>query len=205
MNMKWLMSRLSGAIAFGSAMVLAGLITLLITQRFYVKAEAEAKASTQARLTMQARLAQVAQEKREITGRLEEYKRLVQKGVIGKEKRLDWIDALVIAKEENKLPDLKYSIDPQIRLDYPEITSTADVQTMTSPMKLDMALVHEGDLFRVLAGLRRMLPAYFLPEECSIQRIEAGTTNPVAGSARLNATCRVNIVTIRDRDAGDGR
>jgi hypothetical protein len=200
MNLSWLMNRLSGAIALGSAMALAGLIILLFAQRIHIKTEAEAKAAMQERQNMQARLTQVRQEKLEITDRLEEYKRLLQRGVIGKEKRLDWIDALVVTKEENKLPDLKYSIDPQKRLGYPQISATAEVETMTSPMKLDMTLVHEGDLFRVLLGLRRALPAHFLVEDCSIQRPVSPGAN-----ARLNATCKANVVTIRERDTGDAR
>jgi hypothetical protein len=191
-NRVWVPRRFAAALALGFALALSGSVALYATQHIRAAIEEEARVAKRERLAMQARLSQAAQEFAEIGAKLDEYRRLVTRGVIGVERRLDWVDALLIVREENKLPDLKYSIGPQKPLNYPEVPQSSEVDILASPMTLELAMLHEGDLFRVLKGLRERLPPHMSVTDCRIER--SGTA-----TAPLRATCMIDLVTIQPR------
>ena len=193
MNRVWVPRNFVAAIAMGLGLAATGASALYATQHLRSQIEQEAFLATQERRAMQGRLIQASQEQAEIGAKLDEYRRLVTRGVIGVERRLDWVDALFIVREENKLPDLKYSIGPQKPLNYPEVPQSAEVETLASPMILELTMLHEGDLFRVLAGLRQRLPPHPSVSDCKIER--NGTA-----SATLRAICMIDLITIQPRD-----
>ena len=195
--MNWLTKSLSGALAVGALLALVGLGALYASQQVHDAAQEKAQAAAQERRAAQMKLAQTRREREEIGNTLDQYQNLRRKGVVGLEHRLDWVDALLIVREQNKLPDLKYSITPQKPLDYPEVPKSNEIETLTSTMKLDLAMMHEGDLFRALAGLRRMLPPYVVVNDCGMERVESGAAQT---SARLRGTCTLDLVTLRENN-----
>lgn len=195
MNRIWVPRQFATALAIGVAFAFAGGFALYLTQHARSALDIEAKTAVNERRDMQARLAQATQEQAEIGAKLDEYRRLVTRGVIGVEKRLDWVDALLIVREENKLPDLKYSIGPQKPLNYPEVPQSSEVDILASPMTLELAMLHEGDLFRVLAGLRQRLPPHMSASDCRIERNGTAT-------ATLRAICMIDLITIQPRNGG---
>ena len=64
--------------------------------------------------------------------------------------------------------------------------------------KTQVFINHEGDLFRVLAGLRGRLPPHLVVNDCSIERNPA-TTAARGPAARLRATCNADLITIREK------
>ena len=200
MNAIWIPKRLGSALALGAILAFAGGTVFYLAQQMRQDVQRRAQAATEENRAMQARLSQGIQEKSEIGAKLDEYRRLLTRGVIGTERRLDWVDALLIVREENKLLDLKYSIGPQKPLNYPEVAQSSDVQALASPITLELAMLHEGDLFRVLAGLRQRLPPYMVVNDCMMERIQiSGSTVARDSGARLIARCVADLVTIRDR------
>ena len=195
--MNWLTKSLSGALAVGALLALVGLGALYVSHQLHNVAQEQARATAQERRAALTKLAQTRREREEIGNTLDQYQNLRRKGVVGLEHRLDWVDALLIVREENKLPDLKYSIAPQKPLDYPEVPKSNEIETLTSTMKLDLAMVHEGDLFRALAGLRRMLPPYVSVSDCSMERVESSSAQT---SARLRGTCTLDLITLRENN-----
>lgn len=189
MNIDWLTRRWSSAWTAGAALAFGGIGALFIAQTMLSDTQAQAEAAARERQNVQSKLSQTTREKSEISSKIDEYRRLLHRGLIGPEKRLDWVDALLIVQEENKLSDLQYSIDPQKPFDYPGVTQSAGVETLSSPMKLELNMLHEGDLFRVLAGLRQRLPPYMAVNDCAIERQADG---------RLKASCKADLITIRE-------
>jgi hypothetical protein len=153
-----------------------------------------------ARAEAQSRLARATDEEREIQEKLVDYRKLLDRGVIGEEQRLDWIDRIAAIKTARKLFDVKYTIDPQRQADFPGLASKGDVDILASQMKLDMALLHEEDLLRFIGDLRGALSAYVLVKTCTVDRSERQASD--RGIApRLRANCDIDLITIRDPQA----
>jgi len=180
------------------ALVAGGLAAVILTQRLVLKAAGEQKAAAAERQSAQGRLARATDEEREIRDRLVDYRKLVDRGVIGDEQRLDWVDRIAEIKAARKLFDVKYTIEAQRAVDYPGLAGAGEVEVMASPMKLDMGLLHEEDLFRFLDDLRRALSAHVVVKSCTLQR-SASAPAERGLAPRLQASCDIDLVTIRDR------
>lgn len=193
--------RLAVPAIVAAALIAGGAAAVLLTQRLVLKAAGEQQAAAAERLSAQDKLARATDEEREIRDRLVDYRKLLDRGVIGEEQRLNWVDRIGEIKAARKLFDVRYSIDVQKPVDYPGLAGPGDVELMASPMKLDMSLLHEEDLFRFLDDLRGALSAHVVVRSCSIQRSQR--TAPDRGiTPRLEASCDIDLVTIRDRKMG---
>jgi len=190
--------RLAAPAILAAALIAGGAVAVVLTQRLVQKAAGERQTVAAERQAAQDRLVRATDEEREIRDRLVDYRRLLERGVIGDEQRLNWVERIGDIKTARKLFDVKYSIDAQRPVDYPGIAGAGDVQFMASPMKLEMSLLHEEDLFRFLDDLRRALSAHVVVKSCSLRRNERATSE--RGLApRLQASCDIDLVTIRDR------
>lgn len=182
------------------AFLAVGAIAVFGAQQFLQKARAEQQKAAADRQSAQNRLARATDEEREIRETLVDYQKLRDRGLIGDEQRQDWVEQLGRIKAARKLFDVKYTIDPQRPADYPGIAGAGDVEFLVSPMKLDMTLLHEEDLFRFLEDLRGALSSHVVVRSCKMQRLD----RPAAERAiapRVRADCALDLVTIRDRKA----
>jgi hypothetical protein len=193
--------RLAAPGILAAALVAGGVAAVVLTQKLVQKATGEQQAAMAERQSAQNKLERATDEEREIRDRLVDYRKLLDRGVIGDERRLDWVDRIGEIKAARKLFDVRYSIDAQRPVDYPGLAGGGDVQFMASSMKLDMSLLHEEDLFRFLDDLRRALSAHVVVKSCSLQRTERASTEHGL-APRLQASCDIDLVTIRDRKMG---
>lgn len=180
------------AFSAGAALVWSAGQTLTAAQRTLAAASAERKASTE-------RLARIAEEEREVRQKLDVYQRLKQLSIIGEENRLEWADSIARIRRERELLDLRYVIERQ-KLLVSVPGKPANVDFYASTMRVDLALLHEGDLMRFLADLRAAGNAYYAVRRCDMMR----TGQAPSGSTmapRLSANCEIELVTIRDRAA----
>jgi hypothetical protein len=182
------------------ALAAAGATAVFLAQQVVQKTGAEQKAASADRDNAQNRLALATDEEREIREKLGEYRKLRSRGLIGDEQRLEWVERIAEIKARRKLFDVKYAIEPQRPADYPGIGGTGDVEFLVSPMRVDLTLLHEGDLFRFLEDLRGALNSHVLVRSCTMQRLERGTAERVL-APRLRAECAIDLVTIRDSKA----
>jgi hypothetical protein len=67
-------------------------------------------------------------------------------------------------------------------------------------MKVDLALLHEGDLLRFLNDLRESGNAYYAVRRCALSRTGAAPTG-IGLAPRLRADCEIDLITILDRAA----
>ena len=179
-------------------LIAAGVAALAASQKWLAH-EREAEQAVRAeRAAVQQRLARATQEELEIMEKLVSYNQLVARGVIGDEKRLDWVDAIAAIKNERKLFEVKYSIDPQRTLDLASVKGGGDVEFLTSRMRLELPLLHEGDLFTFLGDLERRIGSHVLVRSCAIQRADRSGAERGAGP-RLRGDCVIDLVTIRDK------
>lgn len=142
------------------------------------------------------RLTRIAEEERDVKEKMEVYLQLKSLGIIGGERRLEWADAMARIRTQRELPDLRYRVERQ-RLLNSVAGKPANVEFYASSMKVELALLHEGDLMRFLSDLRESGNAYYAVKSCKLAR-----TGPATGGAglapRLRAECEIDLITILD-------
>jgi hypothetical protein len=177
----------------------AGAALIAWTRQEQRAAGSELAAAREQRAQARERLMRIAEEEKEVKEKLEVYLRLRALGILGDEQRLEWADAMTRIRTQRELPDLRYRVARQ-RLISSVAAKPANVDFYASAMKVDLALLHEGDLLNFLADLRESGNAYYSIKHCSIAR--TGLAPAVAGLApRLRADCEIDLITIIDRAA----
>lgn len=153
--------------------------------------ELEANAQ-RARDVAYSRYAQVDSEKRDIRNFQHRYVALRQRGLIGDERRLAWLDAIRQTQDQLRLPPLSYEIEPQQVVTLEAPLDLGDLQLRGSRMHLHMELLHELDLFNFFASLHDT--SYFAVQDCSIKRL--GVVAGTPGASTLGADCTLNWITL---------
>lgn len=161
-----------------------------------LRARAEARVE---RAGARERLMRIAEEEKEVKEKLAVYQRLKDLGILGEERRLEWADTMARIRTERELPDLRYRVERQRPLSTVP-GKPANVDFFASTMRVDLALLHEGDLLHFLSDLRESGNAYYSVLRCSLAR--TGQTASVIGLApRLRTECEIDLITIVDRAA----
>ncbi len=145
------------------------------------------------------RLARIAEEEREVQEKLAVYQRLQALHIIGPELRLEWADTMSRIRISRELLDLSYQVQrQQLLASVPG--KPGNVEIYSSTMKVNLALLHEGDLLGFLRDLRQSGNAYYSIRSCDIARTgQAPTGTSIV--PRLRANCDIDLITIRDRAA----
>jgi len=124
------------------------------------------------------------------------YHDLEQRGFIGEEPRLLWIESLRNSGQLQRLYSLKYNLQQQqaIKLDGGPVTS--HYQLYASPMELHLDLTHEGRLVTFFDTLRAERPAVYQLQACTL--ISRFSENQVAfDKANVSADCDLVWYTAR--------
>lgn len=98
-----------------------------------------------------------------------------------------------------ELLDMRYTVERQKTL----ITvpgKPANVDFFASTMKVEIALLHEGDLLNFLRDLRDSGNAFYAVKRCQITRTGIAATG-ASIVPRLRANCEIDLITIMDRAA----
>lgn len=145
------------------------------------------------------RLLRIADEEREVKEKIAVYRRLKDLGILGRERRLEWADAIKRIRSQRDLIDLRYRVAPQKPLiSVPGKPGTVDFYAST--MRVNLALLHEEDLFGFLTDLRNSGNAYYAIKRCALSR--TGVPPSAANlAARVRADCDIDLITIIDQGA----
>ena len=159
-----------------------------------------ALAGTQAERQQAAeRLARISEEEREVSEKLDVYRRLQALNILGEERRLEWADAIARIRTQRELLDLSYRVDRQ-KLLRSAAGKPRNVDLFASTMRVQLALLHEGDLVRFLGDLRDSGNAYYAVRRCALTRTGQAATG-TSITPRLRADCEIDLVTMIDRAA----
>lgn len=143
------------------------------------------------------RLATVDRDVADIAARAERYRQLGARGQLGPERRLEWTEHIAAVRRARHLFDARYEFAPQRPLEATTpVQATAGFEFAASAMKLQMPLLHEGDLVSFLGDLGDLAPALLRVRECRLERLPAdhGGDGP---APRLMASCRIDWITVR--------
>ncbi len=190
-------SVLRGSVVLLVITLVAG--SVMVTASAYFKAEQEQAFQTEQRrfLSASRRYLSVDEEERLIREYLPRFEQLTAAGLIGEERRLQWLETLRRVKEELRLPSLQYSISPRGEYEPPDKLPRSDFEPYASAMELTAGLVHEADLFRLFDGLEKNAQGRFSVDSCSLSRRGRGDT-PQPDEANLAASCRLLWITLRN-------
>ena len=145
------------------------------------------------------RLTRIAEEEKEVNDKLEVYRKLKSLHILGEEQRLEWADAMTRIRTTSELLDVRYLVERQ-RLLSAFAGKPAGVDFYASTMKVEIALLHEGDLLTFLRELRNSGNAYYSVKRCAINRTGIAPTG-ASIVPRLRAECEIDLITIMDRAA----
>ncbi len=192
--------RLRLPIALALLLAAIGIGTTLATDHYLSLERRQREASLTERKQAQERVAKVAEEEREIRENLIGYQQIIERGMIGPERRLDWIDTITAIKNNRKLFEIRYAIEPRRVLDYPGTTWKGNAHFMVSRMKLEMSLLHEGDLLGFLNDLKAAGNAFVSVRGCDVARTEKGAVGRQI-SPKLRASCTIDFITLSQEAA----
>ena len=183
-------------LGLGMALVLVG---LLITFADQYRQKNELALQTQQNLLNQARQKYQSSglEKETITQYLPIYNELLASGFIGEERRIEWIESLRKVHAQNKLFSIDYSIGLQENYKPSFLPNLGNFKLHRSVMKLNLDMLHEGDLLALLDGLQEQTTP-FIVRDCEITRPIGAVINTKNISANLKAACEIDWLTLRD-------
>lgn len=134
----------------------------------------------------------------------DEYGALLDRKIIGANHRLDWMEGLEKIRKQNLVAGFRYSIGPQkIYVPQPAIDS-GNFDVNYSEMKLQIDLLHEGQLLDFFAALRKQINGQYQLESCTLARTAVSSDNddtPTAASAHVKAECSGGWITLKNRNA----
>jgi hypothetical protein len=191
------LKRLRLPLAAFVVLALAGAACYFAADDYLQETKKLAAATTAQRSEVQTKLASANEEEREIKANLQQYQALAARGIIGEEKRLDWVDTITAIKNERHLFNIGYSIEPQKPLDYPGF-APGGVNFMVSRVKIEIQLLHEEDLLNFIDDLAKRGRSYLAVRSCDVKRIDRGSSGAGTTLApRLQASCGFDLITIR--------
>lgn len=177
-------------------LALAGVACYFKADDFLQETKKRAAATSAQRAEVQAKLASANEEEREIKASLQQYQALAARGIVGEEKRLDWVDTITAIKNERRLFNISYSIEPQKPLDYPGFAAGGGVDFMVSHVRIEIQLLHEEDLLNFIDDLAKRGRSYLAVRNCDVQRMDRGSSATTL-APRLRASCVFDLITIR--------
>ena len=136
------------------------------------------------------------EEARIIKAYLPRYQALEAAGVIGQEDRLSWIEKLREAAVALKLPGLTYEIETRERFRSPIPIDEGKFKGFVSRMTLQLGLLHEADLLRLLQYLDQHVTGLYSVVRCTLGRI-GDEFSSSAIEHNLSATCVLRWFTVK--------
>lgn len=130
---------------------------------------------------------------------LTDYRKYLNKGLIGEEKRLSWIEELEAINKNMALPKLSYSIEPRVEVDLRHIRNrNKKIQMNVSEMKIQAGLLHEGDLLTLLQTLEQKAAGFYSLKECSlVSRFSNKIKQYSPRNAYLDVSCELDWLTVK--------
>lgn len=183
------------ALGAGAILAAAGATALTVALGRHSVAEQAHTEAERERTAILNRLLQAQRDEPEILRAIARFEALKREGVIGAERRLEWAEQVARVKTAYRIAPFDFELAPRRRLDAAGDPLALHASTMT----LRAQLLHEGDLLRVLAAIRRLGRAEILPRRCSAERLQASAAPAAADpgpAPTLQIQCELDWITL---------
>ena len=127
------------------------------------------------------------------------YQTLIDKGFVGEERRIEWVDELRAQHKNHKLFDVNYSISQQEEYKPSFANNIGGFILHRSVMKLNLDMLHEGDILQLVESLSANNTAPFMLRDCEITRLNP-TSELMSKQliANLHAQCELDWLTLHE-------
>lgn len=193
-DIEWSILR-GGLIGLAIALVL-GIGMLSASYHFWEAADKSLKRAQSQLRASRAKYRTVDEQEATIANYYPQFVALEGQGIVGRERRLDWIENLRRADENLQLPRLAYSIDTQepFNAEFP-MGPGGVYRPYASAMNLSLGLLHGQDLFELLTRLDEGGQGLYSVDHCSLVRRRDTPGSPT--EAHLMSECELRWYTIR--------
>lgn len=179
--------------------VIVGVVLLFGFAQYYNANQEQALQTQQNQLNAaRQRYQSSGAEKDMIAEYLPKYQMLINKGFVGEERRIEWVENLRMQHKNHKLFGIKYSISPQEKYTPVFAANLGGFVLNRSVMKLDLDMLHEGDLLQLTESLNAKDAAPFILRDCEVTRLNAGGALSKQLIANLHAQCELDWLTLRE-------
>jgi hypothetical protein len=153
-------------------------------------------------LSISNRYLAIDEEERLIREYYPEFVDLYNRGIFGRERRLDWIETLRASGEIIDIPSLRYEISSQSEYQQALPVNLGRFKLYSSTMRISMDMLHEGDLLRLLDALNRMQSGIYSVSDCSFsQRGPLNLEDTRRGN--ITSSCNLHWFNIKMPDGSD--
>lgn len=174
-------------------------VAMLVFARYFDMQQQQALQNQQNQLgAARQRYQSSGMEKEMITRYLPQYQALIKKGFVGEERRLEWIERLREQHQAYKLFGIKYSVSQQEKYSPAFAGNLGGFTLNRSVMKLELDMLHEGDLLSLTEALNAETSTPFMLRDCEINRLNPGSQFGGELSANLHAQCELDWLTLRE-------
>jgi hypothetical protein len=181
------------------ALVIAIMIGVVVFAKQYSTGQEQALLAQQSQLnSARQRFQSSGMEKDTIIQYLPQYQALINKGFIGEERRIEWVDELRAQHKLHKLFGIKYSISQQEAFKPAFAPNLGGFTMHRSVMKIDLDMLHEGDILQLTESLNAKNTSPFILRDCEITRL--GSTGHLSSQlvANLHAQCELDWITLHE-------
>ena len=119
------------------------------------------------------------------------YQAMLDKGVIGEERRTSWLLTLQDIQQAYKLAPISYSIEPKREYKTTSLPHVNNATFYYSTMTLELDLLHEGEMLSLLQALNMQSAGRFILRECDITRFTDSNT-----AHQLHAKCILDWLSV---------
>jgi hypothetical protein len=159
------------------------------------RAQAGLKSSQDQLAEARERVQRSGEERDTILSYVGPYRELEQRGVLGDEQRLSWVDALRAANTDSQLYGVDFELGVQQPYSFAVEAQSEGLPVQQSVMKLRFGVLHEGDIIHFLRALDAHTPSVFAVNQCTLQRLGSNPGRPL-NQPTLQAECEVAWITI---------
>lgn len=185
------------------SMTLLVAVAIVTGSHYYLKAVEQEFSRNQAHFrSISSQYLQVDEEEELIRQYYPAFIDLYKQGLVGKERRLDWLEALQVVSDVLKIPSLRYEIASQERVPDTLPIDAGGFHIYQSTMNINLDMLHEADLIRFLERIDRAAKGLFSVSSCNLNRksrqiaIEAGQVN-------VSADCNLDWYSIKPADGSE--
>lgn len=182
-------------------------IALFSGSLFYKQVQLDKESAIKAQMrSTRSNIANIAYDTKLINTYQSTYAGLIDKGFLGEETRLAWIEQLEKTAARLELPDLHYQIDSQHEIKQDLYSTPYGVSLFKSQLTFQTSLLHEGDLLELIADLKTLASGLLIVDHCELSRRNKRVNNSEKTN-KLNFTfhtlCNVSWYTTDESSTPD--
>ena len=142
----------------------------------------------------------VDQEEKQVKQFLPGFITLYNEGLLGEERRLNWIETLREVSDKIQLLSLRYEIGSQIPYTPDYSVNTGIYRMFSSPMKLNVDLLHVVDLERLFQDLNRQAQGIYNVSSCKLTRRGISVEFKPEVTPNISAECDLKWFNLKRSD-----